>query len=113
MRTGDSAGAAVPGCTAGKCLRTDSRPITFVSLFMSSRVCAPLAREEADGDIVNCESVPGKTSSLSVFSYSSHSMMAIHYVPLRLPMVALRTMCPGLPSVNRQSRLKRTSAASS
>jgi hypothetical protein len=34
------------------------------------------------GDIVNCESVPGKTGSLSVSSYSSHSMMAIHYVPL-------------------------------
>jgi len=34
------------------------------------------------GDIVNCESVPGKTGSLSMSSYSSHSMMAIHYVPL-------------------------------
>ena len=31
---------------------------------------------------MNCESVPGKTGSLSVSSYSSHSMMAIHYVPL-------------------------------
>ena len=37
---------------------------------------------EAEGDIVNCESVPGKTGSLSVSSYSSHSMVAIHYVPL-------------------------------
>src|SRR5271157_5548970 len=37
---------------------------------------------EAEGDIVNCESVPGKTGSLSGSSYSSHSMMAIHYVPL-------------------------------
>ena len=33
---------------------------------------------------MNCESVPGKTGSLSVSSYSSHSMMAIHYVPLSL-----------------------------
>jgi hypothetical protein len=41
----------------------------------------------AEGDIVNCESVPGKTGSLSMSSYSPHSMMAIHYVPLRpLPM---------------------------
>ena len=38
---------------------------------------------EAEGNIVNCESVPGKTGSLSVSSYSSHSMMAIHYVPMR------------------------------
>ena len=37
---------------------------------------------EAEGDIVKCESVPGKTGSSSVSSYSSHSMMAIHYVPL-------------------------------
>ena len=37
---------------------------------------------EDEGDIVKCESVPGKTGSLSVSSYSSHSMMAIHYVPL-------------------------------
>jgi hypothetical protein len=36
-------------------------------------------------DIVNCESVPGKTGSLSVSSYSSHSMVAIHYVPLSPP----------------------------
>ena len=35
---------------------------------------------ETEGDIVNCESVPGKTGSLSVSPYSSHSMMAIHYV---------------------------------
>ncbi len=34
---------------------------------------------------MNCESVPGKTGSLSVSSYSSHSMMAIHCVPLRPP----------------------------
>jgi hypothetical protein len=34
---------------------------------------------------VNCESVPGKTGSLSVSSYSFHSMMAIHYVPLDPP----------------------------
>ena len=40
---------------------------------------------EAEDDIVNCESVPGKTGSLSVSSYSSHSMMAIHYIPLRRP----------------------------
>jgi len=39
----------------------------------------------AEGDIVNCESVPGKTGSLSISSYSPHSMMAIHYVPLRPP----------------------------
>src|SRR5271165_4054493 len=43
---------------------------------------------EAEGDIVNCESVPGKTGSLSVSSYSSHSMMAIHYVPLA-PLIPL------------------------
>jgi hypothetical protein len=36
---------------------------------------------ETEGNIVNSESVPGKTSSLSVSSYSTHSMMAIHYVP--------------------------------
>ena len=40
------------------------------------------AIEEAERDTVNCESVPGKTGSLSVSYYSSHSMMAIHYVPL-------------------------------
>ena len=40
---------------------------------------------EAQGDIVNSESVPGKTGSLSVSSYSSHSMMAIYYVPLSPP----------------------------
>ena len=38
---------------------------------------------ETEGDIVNSESVPGETDSLSVPSYSSHSMMAVHYVPLR------------------------------
>ncbi len=41
------------------------------------------------GDIVNSESVPGKTGSLSVSSYSPHSMMAIHYVPLWL-----NSLCP-------------------
>ena len=34
---------------------------------------------------MNCESVPGKTGSLSVSSHSSHSMMAIHYGPLAAP----------------------------
>src|SRR5208337_111627 len=34
-----------------------------------------------EGDIVNCESDPGNLGSLSVFSYSPHSMRAIHYVP--------------------------------
>ena len=34
------------------------------------------------GDIVNCQSAPSKTGSLSVSSYSSHSMMAVHYVLL-------------------------------
>src|SRR5271165_1039304 len=43
--------------------------------------------ERAEGDIVNCESVPGKMGSLSVSSYSPHSMRAIHYVPLRPPEV--------------------------
>ncbi len=38
---------------------------------------------EAEGDIVNCESVLGRMGSLSVSSYSPHSMRAIHYVPLR------------------------------
>lgn len=38
---------------------------------------------------MNCESVPGKTGSLSVSSYSSHSMMAIHYLPLSPPYVPL------------------------
>ena len=33
------------------------------------------------GDIVNCESVPGQMGSLYVFSYSPHSMRAIHDVP--------------------------------
>src|SRR5271165_905987 len=41
---------------------------------------------EAEGDIVNCESVPGQMGSLSVSSYSPHSMRAIHYVPLGPPM---------------------------
>ena len=39
-------------------------------------------KRQAEGDIVNCEGVPGKTGSLSVSSYSPHSMMAIHYAPL-------------------------------
>src|SRR5208337_4930628 len=34
------------------------------------------------GDIVNCESDPGKLGSLSVSSYSPYSTRAIHYVPL-------------------------------
>src|SRR5271166_2308143 len=45
---------------------------------------------EAEGDIVNCKSVPGKIGSFAVSSYSSHSMMAIHYVPLS-PLVFLRS----------------------
>src|SRR5271157_5973316 len=40
----------------------------------------------AEGDIVNCESVLGKMGSLSVCSYSPHSMRAIHYVPLGPPL---------------------------
>jgi hypothetical protein len=40
---------------------------------------------EAEGHIVNCESVPGQMSSLSVSSYSPQSMRAIHYVPFRPP----------------------------
>src|SRR5208337_2377084 len=68
MRTGDSAGAAVPGCTAGKCLRTDSRPITFVSLFMSSRVCTPLRvtklqGRESLGDTLCQDDLVGNTAS--------------------------------------------------
>ncbi len=39
----------------------------------------------AEGDIVNCESVLGKMGSLSVSSYSPHSMRAIHYVPIGRP----------------------------
>jgi|GEM_PF-3655001 len=37
---------------------------------------------ETEGNIVNCESDPGKLGSLSVSSYSPYSMKAIHYVPL-------------------------------
>ena len=44
------------------------------------------ANWEIQGDIVNCESDPGKLGSLSVSSYSPYSMKAIHYVPLRPPM---------------------------
>ena len=39
----------------------------------------------AEGDIVNCQSVLGKMGSLSVSSYSPHSMGAIHYVPIGRP----------------------------
>ena len=50
----------------------------------------------AEGDIVNCESVPGQTGSLSVSSYSPYSMMAIHYVPLRPPYDG-NSLCPLRP----------------
>jgi hypothetical protein len=50
---------------------------------------------------VNRESVPGKTGSLSVSSYSSHSMMAIHYVPPeRIPAVMLSAGEGLLPAVS-------------
>ena len=55
----------------------------LVSRGDGNRDAASIDGGEAEGDIVNCESVPGKTGSLSVSSYSSHSMMAIHYVPMR------------------------------
>jgi len=42
---------------------------------------------------VNCKSVPGKKGSLAVSSYSSHSMMAIYYVPLS----PLNSLCPPEP----------------
>ena len=35
----------------------------------------------AEGDIVNCESVPGQMGNLSVSFYSPHSMRAIHCDP--------------------------------
>jgi hypothetical protein len=38
--------------------------------------------EETEGDIVNCESGPGKLGGLSMSFYSSLFMRAIHYVPL-------------------------------
>jgi hypothetical protein len=42
----------------------------------------PEALRETEGDIVNCESAPGRVGSLSVSSYSPYSMRTIHYVPL-------------------------------
>jgi len=41
-----------------------------------------IRKRGTEGDIVNCESDPGKLGSLSVSSYSSYSMRAIHYDPL-------------------------------
>src|SRR5271166_4589239 len=55
-----------------------------------------LSPKLAEGDIVNCESVPGKTGTLSVSYYFPHSTMAIHYVPLR-PYVAPATISPARP----------------
>jgi len=40
---------------------------------------------KTEGDIVNCESGPGKLGSLSVSSYSPYAMGAIHSVPLGPP----------------------------
>ncbi len=40
---------------------------------------------ETEGDVVNCESDPGKLGSLSASSYSLYSMRAIHYVSLGPP----------------------------
>jgi hypothetical protein len=44
----------------------------------------------AEGDIVNCDSDPGKLGSLSVSSYSPYSMRTIHYVPLGPPVFLAR-----------------------
>jgi hypothetical protein len=41
----------------------------------------------AEGNIVNCESDPGKLGSLSMTSYSPYSMRAIYYVPLAPPVM--------------------------
>src|SRR5208337_2929107 len=52
---------------------------------------APIRRRwETEGDIVNCESNPGKLGSLSVSSYSPYSMRTIHYVPLGPPRKQLK-----------------------
>ena len=61
----------------------------------------------AEGDIVNCKSVLSKMGSLSVSSYSLHSMRAIYYVPLGPPTLPVslcvsslcaRFVLPGLRS---------------
>ena len=49
---------------------------------LRSEALAVAKEIRAEGDIVNCESVLGKMGSLSVSSYSPHSMRAIHYVPI-------------------------------
>jgi hypothetical protein len=59
-----------------------SVPYRFFLIPVRQSVPAEKELGRAEGDIVNCESVLGKMGSLSVYSYSPHSMRAIHYVPL-------------------------------
>ena len=47
---------------------------------LRSEALAVAKEIRAEGDIVNCESVLGKMGSLSVSSYSPHSMRAIHLI---------------------------------
>src|SRR5271157_1426631 len=49
------------------------------------RKCSSASSAQTEGDIVNCESDPGELGSLSVSSYSTYFMRAIHYVPLGPP----------------------------
>jgi len=56
-----------------------SIPTRFTPSSMPSIKAAwPSSPREAEGDIVNCESVPDQIGSLSVSSYSPHSTRAIH-----------------------------------
>jgi len=50
------------------------------------------SEQETEGDIVNCESDPGKLGSLSVSSYSPYSMKVIYYV--RLKPYEGNSLCP-------------------
>src|SRR5271157_1038918 len=64
-----------------------SRPRLLDGMYVTSENLSILSTitnkiTETEGDIVNCESGPGKLGSLSMSSYSTYAMGAIHYVPL-------------------------------